>query len=55
MSQRYAKWWLDSCEIITHANNPFLLHRGGLWALIVRGDDVVRGDEMEVNWKRIIK
>lgn len=48
MSQRYAKWKLDSCEIVTRADHPHLLSRGGLWASIVRGDGMVCGEGMEV-------
>ena len=48
MSQAYGKWWLDSCAAITRASyRPFVL-RGGLWAPIVRGGGVVRGEGMEV-------
>lgn len=48
MSQRYVKWWLGSCEAVPRANHPHFLLRGGLWAPIIRGDDVVRGEGMEV-------
>ena len=42
------KWWLDYCAAITRASYPPLVLRGGLWAPIVRGGDVVRGEGMEV-------
>ena len=48
MSQTYGKWWLDSCAVITSASYPPLVLRGGLWAPIVRGGVVVRGEGMEV-------
>ena len=48
MSQTYGKWWLDSCAAITRASYPSLVLRGGLWAPIVRGGGVVRGEGMEV-------
>jgi hypothetical protein len=49
-SQTSAKWSLDSCEAITRANYPSLVLRGGLWASIIRGGGVVRGEGMEVKW-----
>jgi hypothetical protein len=48
MSRTYVKWWLDYCAAITRASYPPLVLRGGLWAPIVRGGDVVRGEGMEV-------
>jgi hypothetical protein len=48
MSQTYVKWWLDSCAAITRASYPPLVRCGGLWAPIVRGGGVVRGEGMEV-------
>jgi hypothetical protein len=48
MSQTYGKWWLDSCAAITRASYSPLVLRGGLWAPIVRGGVVVRGEGMEV-------
>jgi len=46
MSQRYAQWRLDSCEVVTSADHPTFFPRGDLWASIVRGDGVVRGEKM---------
>lgn len=48
MSQRYAKWGLNSCDAVTRADRPTFLPRGDLRTPIVRGDDVVCGEEMEV-------
>ena len=48
MSQTYGKWWLDSYAAITRASYAPHVLCGGLWAPIVRGGGVVRGEGMEV-------
>jgi nucleotide-binding universal stress UspA family protein len=51
MSQAYGKWRLDSCAAITRASYLPLVLRRGLWAPIVRGGGVVRGEGMEVGMR----
>ncbi len=50
MSQTSAKWWVDSCEAITRGNHLPFVPRGGLWAPIAWGGDMVCGAGMGVKW-----